>query len=113
MVQPTRLCSARADGREPFHVFRFSQERNFLVAPKNHSANSKTATILDRALYNERPDTRQELPFKSPKRERIERLVLADSCLSHCNIFVLCGAPAQKAATGKNRPIADGRCKHR
>lgn len=48
------------------------------MAPKNHSANSKTATILDRALYNERPDTRQELPFKSPKRERIERLVLAD-----------------------------------
>ena len=85
MVQPTRLCSARADGREPFHVFRFSQERNFLVAPKNHSANSKTATILDRALYNERPDTRQELPFKSPKRERIERLVLAD--LSHSRSF--------------------------
>ncbi len=103
MVQPTRLCSAHADGREPFHVFRFSQERNFLVAPKNHSANSKTATILDRALYNERPDTRQELPFNSPKRERIERLVLADSCLSHCNIVLQRSELVQKAANGKNR----------
>ncbi len=42
-------------------------------------ANSKTETILDAALQSERRDTRQELSFKSPKCERIERLVMAEA----------------------------------
>ncbi len=68
---------------------------------------SITETILDMALHSERRNTRQELSFKSPKCERIERLVLADSRLSHRNIVVQCSESDQKAANGKTRPKPD------
>jgi hypothetical protein len=42
-------------------------------------AGLKPETISNGALHGERPDTRQALPFKSPERERIERLVLAEA----------------------------------
>jgi len=43
---------------------------------------------LNSAFDSERPHPRQELSFKSPKCERIERLVVADSRLSHRSILV-------------------------
>ncbi len=35
-----------------------------------------------------------------------ERPILADLRLSHCNISVQCSVSVQKAANGKNRPLA-------
>ncbi len=67
---------------------------------------SKTETILDTALHSERRDIRQELSFKSPKCERIERFVVADFRLSHRNIDVQRSESARKAANGEKRPFS-------
>ncbi len=64
---------------------------------------SEIETILGTALHSERPDTRRELPFKSPECERIERLVLADCCLVRCSIVL---RHRNSASDGKDRPIA-------
>ena len=73
---------------------------------------SEIETILGTALHSERPDTRRELPFKSPECERIERLIVADSRLSHCNITAQWSDSGQKAANGKNRPDVVLRAKY-